>query len=81
MSKERSSDFLAGKTGIVGVGVEEAAGMEKPTTEDVGSVFRCVDDDEAPPPAPAAPAVVEEEEGEAKSEAHDFGAAGAAGLV
>ncbi len=59
MSRERSSDFLAGKTGIVGMEVEEAE-MEKRMTEDVGSAFRCEDKE-----APAA--VAQEEEVEAKS--------------
>lgn len=62
-------------------GVEEGAGMEIPTTDEVGSAERCgcVVEDE---PAVVAPAV--EEEGvdeDEKRDAHDFGGAGLEGAV
>jgi len=74
VSKAINSDFLSGDTGTVGL-EDEVAGIENPTTEDVGRVLRVV----GPEDGDAGDEAVEEVEGRRRS-AHDFlTAAGASG--
>jgi hypothetical protein len=61
VSKAIKSDFLVGDTGTVGLeDVEVEAGIEIPTTEDVGRVLRVAEPEDG------------EGVGERRSSAHDF---------